>query len=186
MNNPEERPIIDYANLPYLPHEGIRAGGCANKFYTRSLFLELCNVLARERDKAIWTLSETEVFENGRWYPSAWQAYIHSVDEYDALRKICGNLYQWEKIKLTFERLRPWMYPKWVEEQKMLQESAIRAALLKTATEGGAASTAAAKVLLSPTQVKAPIGRPKKPKEVVEEPSTPIEADVIRISSFRE
>lgn len=183
MTNPEERPIIDYANLPHMPREGIRSAPGA-KFYTRSLFLEVCDPLCPE--KAIWSLTETEVFENGRWYPSAWQAYVHSIDEYDALRKICGSVYQWEKIKSSFEKIRPWMLPQWVAEQKMVQDSVIRAVLLQTLLEGGAPSTAAAKALLSSTTVKAAVGRPSKSKGVVKEPPAPLEADVIRISSFRE
>lgn len=162
-----ERPIIDYANLPYLPREGIQAAG-NNQYLTRSLFIETANT-EELKAKAMWTMAEHEVYAYGRWFPSAWMAYIHATDEYDALRKICGNVRQWEHIKEMFATVkRLHTLEAWEAEQKYLQRSRIRNALEKTATVPGApGQTAAAKQLL------AMIDGPKKRGRPVEEKVDP-------------
>lgn len=174
-----ERPIIDYANLPYLPREGIQTPG-NNAWATRSLFLET----SREEDetKALWCLSEHEVFAHGRWYPSAWMAYIHAADEYDALRKICGNVKQWDHIKKFLDKWRAGMFSMWCAEQAYVQRSVLKQRLLDGAFSEGPGYTAAIKMLLQMIDGPKQVGRPKKEKE----PEPADEGDGARVLKFRE
>lgn len=157
-----ERPVIDYAALPHLPREGVQTPG-NNRYMTRSLFIETAST-EDQKANALWTMAEHEVWAYGKWYPSAWMAYIHATDEYDALRKICGNVRQWECIKEMFEKVgRLHTLEAWQAEQTYLQRSRIRAALERTAIVPGApGQTAAAKMLLALVDGPAKRGRPKK------------------------
>ena len=176
-----DRPEIDYANLPYLPREGIQAGG-SHRYLTRSLFLETAP--EANKPEALWTMAEHEVFAFDRWIPSAWMVYIHATDEYDALRKLCGNVRQWEHIKGMFEKVgRLHILESWQMEQAAYQRSKLRETLLKTATTpGGSGSTAATKMLLQ--LIEAPQrGRPKKKKE--SEPPSAVEEAAQRVVNFQ-
>lgn len=177
-----DRPIIDYPNLPYLSREGIYTSN--NNYATRSLFLET----AREDMKpdALWTLAETEVFAHDRWFPSAWMAYIHATDEYDALRKICGNVRQWEHIKAMFEKTgRTHTLDAWVAEQVYLQKSKLRHTLTIGALSGGPGYTAAAKMLLAILDGPAKRGRPKTEKPKDDEKEAAVSEDAARILQFQ-
>ncbi|MDY0087128.1 MAG: hypothetical protein RBS78_01020 [Coriobacteriia bacterium] len=183
-----ERPVIDYAALPYLPREGVQAAG-NNQYLTRSLFLETASTKEQEA-LALWTMSEHEVFANGKWYPSAWMVYIHATDEYDALRKICGNVRQWEHIKAMFEKVgRAHILEAWEAEQRYLQKSRVRAALEKTAIVPGApGQTAAAKMLLAMVEGKGRgPGRPKqeKPNPESEKAKSAAEEAISRVVDFQ-
>lgn len=160
--SPTTRPEYDYINWPHAPREGYQDKG-NNKFLTRGLFLETAKP-ENEKD-AVWCLSEHEVFAHGRWYPSAWMVYIHAVDEYDALRKICGNVRQWERIK---EMRQPkdfsLILEDWQAEQAMIQKAALRTTMLNHCKLGEPGYTAAAKMVLAMIDGKAPRGRPVKAK----------------------
>jgi hypothetical protein len=173
-----ERPDFDYPNMPYLPREGFQSKG-NNKYATRAMFLET----AEEAMKpfAPWCLSEHEIFAYGRWYPSAWMVYIHATDEYDALRKICGNVRQWERIKAMkapkdFSKV----LADWHAEWAYLQKAGIRKTLLDNALAGAAGYTTAAKMLLAMIDGKNPVGRPKKEKVKVEDAGD-VDADHERV-----
>lgn len=175
------RPVIDYANLPHLPREGIQSEGNF-KYATRSLFLETAPTEEKEK-LAVWCLSEHEVYAHGRWYPSAWMAYIHAADEYDALRKICGNVKQWNEIKkMKAPKNMVELISMWAEEQAFMQRSSLREALLKTALERGQGSTAATKMALQ--MIDTPIrGRPKKAESPPEDRDE-VKADGARVLQF--
>lgn len=172
------RPDFDYPNMPYLAREGIQSKG-NNKYATRALFLETA-----ERDmkpQALWCLAEHEIFAYGRWFPSAWMVYIYATDEYDALRKLCGNVRQWEHIKaMTQPKVFANHLEKWQAEQAYLQKAMIRKTLLDNAIAGAPGYTTAAKMLLSMVEGKNPVGRPKKVKPVKDE-TTDVEADYDRV-----
>jgi hypothetical protein len=183
--NEETRPVIDYANLPELSRDGIKAEG-NNHFLTRSLFLET-SLTPEDKARALWTLTEREVYAYGRWYPSAWMAYIHAPDEYRALRRICGNVRQWGFVKAMFVSLsRVNILEGWVNEQELLQKSIVREALQKTVVEGAGGAVAAAKLLLQMqgSEVKGP-GRPRKPKPKEESKDEGVKADLGRVVNFR-
>lgn len=176
--NTPPRPDYDYVNMPYLPREGIQSKGNFH-YATRSMFLET----AREQDKpnAPWCLSEHEIYAFERWYPSAWMVYIHATDEYDALRKICGNVRQWDLIKAM---TRPTSFAAklelWQAEWAYLQRAGIRKTLLDNALAGAPGYTTAAKMLLSMLDGKNPVGRPKK-KKVEKDDSAEVDADFDRV-----
>lgn len=176
-----ERPEIDYPSLPYLPREGVQTAG-NNAYATRSLFLETAK--PDHEKQALWCLSEHEVFAHGRWYPSAWMTYIYATDEYDALRKICGNVKQWELIKTFLAKWRKGMYDAWQMEQGYVQKSRIRQTLIRGATGGEPGYTAAARMVLQMLDGPVKRGRPKK-----DEPEAPKDAGVAedagRILQFR-
>ncbi len=178
----DDRPLTDYENLPYLPREGIQRAN--NRFATASLFLETAD--SDKEDQALWCLSEHEIFANGKWYLSAQMVYIYATDEYDALRKICGNVRQWEYIKKmylqnkmgTFEEK---MLPDWQLEQAYVQRSRLRATLFDAAKGERTGYTAAAKMLLQ--MIDAPMkGRPKKEKKDKPDPK---DDDGERVLQFR-
>lgn len=167
MTDKPERPIINYAELPYLPRDGIQTPG-NNKWATRSLFLETAEV--EWEPGAMWCLSEHEIFAHGRWYPSAWMIYIHATDEYDALRKICGNVRQWEAIKRMHVHARKGSFEDtiladWQAEQAHLQRSALKLALMDGVQKMGPGYTTAARTLLQIIDGGKPVGRPKKAKK---------------------
>lgn len=166
MTDIPPRPTIDYANLPYLSREGIQAAG-NYRFATASLFLETAPTKEAE-DKALWCLSEHEIFANGKWYPSAWMVYIHATDEYDALRKICGNVRQWEAIKGMLYRggrFEDTVLPHWQAEAAYLQKTRLRAQLEQAALALQPGYASAAKMLLTMIDGAPKKGRPKKEKE---------------------
>lgn len=183
------RPIIDYANLSPLPREGIQAEG-NNHYITRGLFIETA---IREEDKkvALWTMAEHEVYAYGRWYPSAWMAYIYSIDEYDAARKICGNIRQWEHIKKMFVvRERGHVLENWQTEQAYLQKSTLRQALMTTAITGAPGATSAVKTLLQMIDTPNPVGRPsnktkQKPSEKEQKDQSVVDDAAARILTFQ-
>lgn len=165
----DDKPKIDYCDLPAMPRDGIHGRG-NSKFLTRSLFLETCE--PENYEQVVWCLSEHEVYCPAlkRWIPSAWMAYIYADDEYDALRKICGNVRQWEAIKkMTTNQGRKMVdvIADWQAEQALIQRSALRQTLLRGALSGSPGYTAAAKMLLQ--MIDAPIrGRPKKDRTSIE------------------
>lgn len=171
FTDPNVQPAFDYVNLPFLPRTGIQADG-NQKFLTRSLFLETAK--PDQEENALWCLSEHEVYAHGRWYPSAWMAYIYSTDEYDALRKICGNVRQWDRIKqMTFPKVFALILEDWQAEQAYVQKASIRETLLKGALSGMPGYTTAAKMVLQMIDGKGKAGRPKKEKEPAQEPAKP-------------
>lgn len=161
MNSPDEKPEIDYANLPYMSREGVQAEGNF-KFLTRSLFLE--SAPDDKQHLSIWCLSEHEIWvpTEERWLPSAWMAYINAKSEYDALMKICGNIRQWEALKKC-HWFAPY-YEQWTEEQSCIQRDMVKTALIEGVESGGSGYTAAAKQVLQMIDGKQS-GRPKKKKE---------------------
>lgn len=166
MNTPP-KPEFDYATMPYLDREGIQGRG-KSKFLTKSLFLETC--APEMYDSVLWCLSEHEVYcpDLNRWIPSAWMVYLHATDEYDALRKICGNVRQWEAIKgMTTNKGRKMtdVIADWHSEQALMQKQHIKDTLLRGAISGAPGYTAAAKMLL--TLIDGPMkrGRPNKAKD---------------------
>lgn len=178
----EPRPVIDYENLPYLPREGIQAEG-NYKYATRSLFLETAR--DEQKPKALWCLAEHEIFAYGKWFPSAWMVYMHATDEYDALRKICGNVRQWEHIKaMKGPKDMGLLLEDWQREQAYLQRSKLREQLTKGALSGLPGYTAAAKMLLQMIDGPLKRGRPAKPKDQPKDPG--VEEDANRILQFRQ
>lgn len=181
-----ERPTIDYANLPYLPREGIQAAG-SNRYLTRSLFIETAPDDAKH--EALWTMAEHEVWAYGRWFPSAWMTYIYATDEYDAIRKLVGNVRQWEHVKAMFAKVgRGHILEAWEAEQRLLQRSRIRAALEKTAVVPGApGQTAAAKQLLAMLDGPKKRGRPagEKPDEGKAKAVAALESVAARVIDFQ-
>lgn len=184
----DARPQIDYPNLSFLPREGVQAEG-NNHYITRGLFIETAPT-EEGKKAALWTLAEHEVYAYGRWYPSAWMAYIHAVDEYDAARKICGNLRQWEHILKMLSIRRPHILDSWRTEQAYLQRSVLRQALMNTAVSGGPGAMGAVKTLLQVIDKPMnPVGRPSsktkpKPEEKEKEMQSAVEEDAARILTF--
>lgn len=155
--------MFDYRKFPHLSREGILAD-TNNKFRTVSLFLETCP--KGSEHEVMWCLSETEQYceVTQRWIPSAWMVYIYADNEYDAMRKIVGNVRQWEtltKLKWFKEK-----YSMWVQEQQMMQKSVIKSALMLTVLSGANGTVSAAKMLMDQfgTNVAKGAGRPS-PKE---------------------
>lgn len=161
MDNENEKPNIDYAKMPFQPRDGVQGKG-KGKYLTKSLFLETSALEAKP--DALWTLQEHEVFAFGKWYPSAWMIYIHAVDEYDALRKICGNVKQWERIKSMREpKNMEDVIGMWHTEWNYLQRTRIREQLEVAARVDG--SVTAMRTMLQLLDGPKPMGRPKKVKE---------------------
>lgn len=158
------QPIFDYAKFPHLKREGILSEG-NNKFMTLSLFLETC---PKGKEAEIrWCLSESEQYceVTERWIPSAWMCFLFADNEYDAMRKIVGNVRQWEQLKSL-----KWFkekYALWEEERLMMQTSTIQQSLLLSVQSGGAGSVSAAKMLMEQfngAEGKKKVGRPVKQK----------------------
>ena len=178
-------PLFDYESMPYLPREGVQSEG-NNRYVTVGLFLETAHENRMEHVK--WCLSEHPIFcpALNRWIPSAWELYLSSKDEYDAMRKMVGNIHQWETLKkLDWFKVKLEM---WQAEHSMKQRMTIRDALMRKVYEGGSGDVAAAKLLLekfdtSPEPLKKR-GRPAKQREEAEQPSAEIDDDMSRVLQF--
>lgn len=160
--------MIDYNNIPPQPRKGIK-GEINNKFYTRGLFYEQ----AEDKDTALFALEDDEIEHNGKTLPCAALIYIYSKSEYDAMRKICGNMKQWELLKTL-----PWfapVYERWKEEQNCVQRDIVKDKLLSTIKAGNSQSVAAARQLIQMIDGKQS-GRPEKKKS-----ANPIEEDYQRV-----
>lgn len=181
------KPTFDYAAFPPLPREGIQSEG-NNKYVTVGLFLETAHENRMEHVR--WCLSEHEIFcpAQNRWIPSAWCLYLASKDEYDAMRKMVGNVYQWETLKKL-----DWFKQKlemWQLEHSMATRMTIRDALMRKVYEGGSGDVAAAKLLLEKFNVEGDIskkrGRPKKEREETAQAPSEVDEDLNRIIQFQQ
>jgi len=157
MHNKDNPVVFNYKEFPHLPRSGIHAESNL-RFRTVSLFLETCP--KGSEDEVKWSLSETEQWceVTQRWIPSAWMCYIYAENEYDAMRKIVGNIRQWEMLKGL-----KWFKEKfsmWEAEQDMMIKATIRSSLERTVLEGGQGSTTASKMLLDYFSHE-----PKKPRQ---------------------
>lgn len=140
------KPDFKYAEMLPMSREGIK--GANNKYLTRSLFLETAGDNLTE---VRWVLGPEEqwVPELQRWLPSAHMCYMLSVDEYDALRKICGSVAQWECIKdIKSPKVFADLLENWQMEQAYLQRRNLKAALYAGACAGGSGYVGAVKEVL--------------------------------------
>lgn len=181
------KPEFDYANWPDAPRVGFRHDG-NNNFATRALFLETCEDFSMVQ----YTLTEDAKWcpEVQRWLPSAWMIYIHSSDEYEAARRIAGNVRGWEAIKgMTL----PWrgkfitqILPDWEAEQIFLQKSKLKRELLASIRAGRPGIAGAARMVLQIIEGKNPVGRPKGKDKGEPEPTGDVEGDSARIFDFQQ
>lgn len=107
---------------------------------TEALFEETC-IAARNKDPAYqapYSLKEFPTTDT----PSAYQIYIHSVDETEAALKLVGSLSHWKKLcnlkwfltgrrDIGFEGLLQWRQDMWERDR-----SAAKKVLMKLASEG--------------------------------------------------
>ena len=135
-------------------------------FSTTKIFYENIRDNLDYKDKVLYTLKDKEF--NG--LPSAYQIYMHSVDETDAALKLVGSLVNWRRFtdtKWFMEGPAPndIMFPglkQWREDMRARDYSIAKSALLLKAKEG---DTSAAKKLMDEFKLKKSVGRPIKPKE---------------------
>lgn len=130
-------------------------------FCYRSIFWEKSPPESRDKFPPLFTLKLVP----HKGLPSAYQVYMDSIDEYDAALKIMPNMKEWEKLIATswfldgdpnksHQGLKTWR-----EHMKARDASLAKKVLIKE-TEGG--SVSAARVLLTESKVKAPVGRKSK------------------------
>ena len=146
-------------------------------FALRNLFLESSSLATRKKYPPLFTLKPYPY----KGYPSAYQVYMDSVDEFDAATKIVPNMKVWDSLKeatwfkteanaWNFEGLEVWR-----EHMKQRDASSAKAALQAKVASG---DVTAAKAILADTKTKAPAGRKnKKTKTEL--------ASVSRIKEFR-
>lgn len=138
---------------------------------TRSLFLEAQDWAVKKKGKIKPLYSLTEDEREG--LPSAYQIYMHSVDEYDAAMKLVGSMRHWRKLcKLDwflegipdkmFEGLKQWR-----EDMKYRDASTAKRQLMSAANSTRGDTAAARKILDMSVDkaAKRPVGAPKKTKE---------------------
>jgi hypothetical protein len=161
MFDPDTLPEFDYENWPYAPRCGFQSEG-NQKYLTKSLFVETCP--NHQLHYARYMLQEHELWlpERNCWVPSGWLIFINARDEYDAMRKICGNPHQWEALKSAawFQR----HLEQWEAERKMLVASQIKTKLMKILESGKGGATSAAKQLADMEGITKAVGRPAKGK----------------------
>mgnify|MGYP000347871633 CR=1 FL=1 len=114
---------LEYAEWPYASPSGRRGNG-NGLWLTNALFLERA-----DQDKGYepdFTLEDEAVWHepSQTWLPSARMIYVHSKSEYDAMRKMVGNLGQWKQLKkLAWFRE---LLEAWQEEWYMRKENRAR------------------------------------------------------------
>lgn len=127
---------------------------------TETLFLESISSRSKERYEPLYTLREQEK----QGLPSAYQIYMHSIDESDAALKLVGSLSHWRRLctlkwfmegaeQMGHEGLHQWR-----EDMKARDATRAKAQLMAMAASGNV--PAARKLYEEST--KKPVGRPKK------------------------
>lgn len=161
-------PEYDYKNWQ-ATEESVRSP-VNNRRRTRALFRETMNTTQLKQYAPVYTLCEQSVWEpyHGVWLPSAKQIYLHSVDEYDAARRMVGSVEHWNYlIKLDWfvegtDDHRWTSLSQWREEHQFIKESEALRRLWQKADEG---NVAAIKALLDHQR---PIKRGRPSKNEVE------------------
>lgn len=169
---------FDYPGWQQAPARGLRGGN--HNFLMGALFYDQ----DWREDLAVYVLGTEEyTTPGGRVLPSAYQIVTNAIDEYDAMKKLVGNLEQWDRLK-ELEWFSSWL-ERALREQLQRQISKVRTAMLWQALEGD--NTAARTVLAIDKQMNTkPVGRPKgKRNEDPKKPKTDNAADAGRISQFR-
>lgn len=135
-----------------------------NRFLTQALFLE-----TYKPELGYKPLYSMKPDENKVGLPSAREIYMTSVDEYDAMMKLVGNIDHWNRltgVNAKGEYQCRWFMLgtdefdgllDWREEMRMRDECFAKAILQEQASNG---SIPAAKALLELTKSKGSVGRP--------------------------
>lgn len=143
----KDQPEFNYEEMPHLSPKGIWSKTGNYKRLTVSLFVETCKPdLIHE---ALWTLGHEEVYvpERDVWLPSAARTYVMALDEYDALRKIVGEVEQWEILKAL-----PWFKPhveRWEQEWAYKQKSDMIKELKQVISNAESGNVTAARTILA-------------------------------------
>ena len=89
-------------NLPTQEENQLPTQDNWNKLYAvngvfslRNLFLESSTVATREKYPPLFTLKPYPY----KGYPSAYQVYMSSIDEFDAATKLVPNMKVWDTLK---------------------------------------------------------------------------------------
>lgn len=134
---------------------------------TETLFLESISSNSKKKYEPIYTLREQEK----QGLPSAYQIYMHSIDETDAALKLVGSLGHWRRLcglkwfmegaeQMGHEGLRQWR-----EDMKARDLSTAKRQLMDQAAGG---NVNAAKKLMDEAN-KGRVGRPKKEDPIKKE-----------------
>lgn len=128
---------------------------------TETLFLESISTASKANYEPLYTLREQE--KQGK--PSAYQIYMHSIDEADAALKLVGSLAHWRKL-LTLKWFREGSeamghegIEQWREDMRARDATRAKEVLLRLAREG---NVTAANSLAKMSAPKGPVGRPQK------------------------
>lgn len=150
---------------------------------TELLFHERMASTRRKSYTPLYTLKEnTYTCPRGNTMPSAYQIYMHSVDETDAALKLVGSLRHWRRLlhlnwfmegdqTIGFEGLNQWR-----EDKRALDASLARRALQQEAYVSG--NVTAARTLLQES-TKGDVGRPRKAAKSVEKASAKAEEQMV-------
>lgn len=167
-------------DIDYKHYEGFASNGSdltplfdsQNRMKTKMLFLE-------SFDKEFYDKGESPIYTlRNRTYkglPSAYQIYMHSVDEYDAAIKLVGSMAHWRRLIQA-----PWFLNgtqiygheglvTWRADKKAADESFAKNILRKEAAKG---NVNAAKALTTPEPRTVPskrIEKLEKEKEVIDQ-----------------
>lgn len=138
---------------------------------TQGLFYEFPG----NKDDAAYTLKNEDVEYNGKQKVSAYQVYMHAIDEYDAAIKLVGSMKHWRKLcglkwfiegipEHSFEGLDSWR-----EDMRLRDESRAKKQLMDSAMSG---NVAAQKVLFGEKKETKPKTKAKEDPEVKQENDT--------------
>ena len=134
---------------------------------TETLFLESISQASKEKYDPLYTLREQD--KDGK--PSAYQIYMHSIDETDAALKLVGSLGHWRRLcglKWFMEGAEQMGHEgllQWREDMKARDVSTAKRQLMDQAAGG---NVNAAKKLMDEAN-KGKVGRPKKEDPVKKE-----------------
>jgi hypothetical protein len=152
--------MTDYVNW-VAPLDRVRSE--RNVCFTESLFYELSN---SKTIKPVYTLSTEDKGE----YVSAYQVYMHSIDEYDAAMKLVGSMKHWRKLcklswfmngihELGFEGLKAW------RRDMLLRDQSAAKRKLQELADSGNVSAAKALLSLKPESVEIKDSKKKSKKD---------------------
>lgn len=150
-----------YASLPFADRRGTRMPG-NYVWATMALFYGISEF----PDVVRWTLGPWEEKIGDRVIPSAHLCFVYAIDEYDAARKLVGNLEHWDALCAT-----SW-FPKyltiWRREQAAYQKTQLKLSL-QLASLGANAVPAARTLIQMIDGSLGKKGRPNKEKPEADE-----------------
>lgn len=168
--------MIDYENWD-CRSQGVVLRLGNNVQATKGLFYEHLS------DTAAYTLKNEDVIRDGKHYVSAYQVYMHSIDESDAALKLVGSYRHWRKLLDLdwFVKGDPQLGHEGLEQWRIDMDQRDRTLAKKQLLESAANGNVQAQKLMYGADAPKKAGRKAKPKPEQSKPRLDLVSELSRI-----